>query len=140
MTDAAAGVKAAALAAAHGAEITSVPPSGAFSDFDFGFHIPETATTHYLRDNGDGTWTMGMSQKVESILDHNKEMSTSGDHGWSKSKDFRRIGSIPLVVSHDWKTNKGIDIHSPDPDMQKKVNSMMNDIDYRRLRTAHWEV
>lgn len=134
------GMKAAEMVRANGGDIVPVPPSGAFSGFDFGFRVPETNTTHYIRDNGDGTITHGMEQDLEPILDMNHAWQTAGDHGWSKSKDLRRIGTIPHVIAQDLKNNHNLDIHSTDPDQQRKLKRFFNDGDFKRLRTAEWEV
>lgn len=119
-------------------EFRMVTPDGEFAGFDFGIHVVATRTTHYLRNNRDGTWTWVTSQDVEPILDRNHALATSGDGGWNASKDIRRIGSIPVAVQIDWKNNKGVDIHNADH--ADGVRRLLNDIDYSRLRSANWRV
>ena len=121
-----------AMAMASGAACVSVLPYGEWSAFDFGLYIPTHGTTHWIRNNDDGTVTWVMSQDVEKILDRNHELATSSD-GWSPTKDIRAVASIPAVLVQDW-AHKGIDINDPNDD--KKVNSLLNSREFWRVRTA----
>ena len=125
-----------AMALASGAACVSVLPYGEYADFDFGLYIPTHGTTHWIRNNEDGTVTWVMSQDVEQVLDANHAKATSGD-GWSPTKDLRAVASIPAVLVQDW-ANKGININDPNDD--KKVNSLLNSREFWRVRTASWNV
>jgi len=74
---------------------------------------------------------------VAPTLDLNTAKSNHDD-GWDGNKEMRRVGSIPLNTIQDFK-KKGIDLLRPDKD-PKKFAQIMNDSDFRKLRSAHWKV
>lgn len=83
-----------------------------------------------------------MYADVQPILDHNGNMANHND-GWSvegKDKLLRRAASVPFALITKWKNEEGWDYLSADPDMQKKARQKLNDPEYRKLRTAHWNV
>ena len=83
-----------------------------------------------------------MYADVQPILDHNGRMANHND-GWSvegKDKLLRRAASVPFALITKWKNEEGWDYFSQDPDMQKKARQKLNDIEYQKLRTAHWRV
>ncbi len=87
-----------------------------------------------------GVWVDGdkiierKTQDVEPILEDNKRLYNEPGGGWSKSRELRRVASIPLVVAEKWMREEGIDIFSPDhwPAIRRKLN----DPEWRHLRTA----
>lgn len=106
--------------------------SSEFHDFDFGVAIPHTGTTWHLRDNGEGSWTVGVEQDVEAILDRNKEMAAA-NAGWTTDKSIMRVASIPIVVIEEWK-NLGIDIH--DENDAREVMRRLNSNEFYKLRNS----
>jgi hypothetical protein len=74
---------------------------------------------------------------IDAVLDLNHHLQNEND-GWSPSKEWRRAGSIPIAVIHDWYVKEGIDVFNKDhwPAVRKKLNSS----DFRKLRTALWTV
>lgn len=103
-----------------------------FRDFDFGVAIPHTGTTWHLRDNGEGSWTVGVEQDVEAILDENHEMAMQ-NAGWSKDKSLYRVARVPLVVIEDWR-NLGVDFHAEED--AKEVMRRLGSNEYYKLRTS----
>ena len=96
----------------------------------------------FVRYNGDGTKDFAMYADVQPILDHNGRQANH-NAGWSvegKDKLLRRAASVPFALINKWKNEEGWDYLSADPDMQKKARQKLNDIDYSKLRTAHWRV
>lgn len=110
--------------------------SSEFHDFDFGVQIPHTGTTWHLRDNGEGTWTVGVEQDVEGILDRNKELAAL-NAGWTTDKSIMRVASIPIVVIEEWK-NLGIDIH--DENDAREVMRRLNSNEFYKLRNSSGRV
>lgn len=86
-----------------------------------------------------------MVQDTEATLDRNQAMANHND-GWSvegrskTDKLLRRQATVPWGVIADWRENMGIEYFSPDPDVQRKVDSLLDSSDYLKLRTAYWTV
>lgn len=74
---------------------------------------------------------------IDSVLDLNVNMQNE-NAGWSPSKEWRRVGSIPMAVIHSWLVNDGIDVFDKNdwPAVRRKLNSN----EFRKLRTALWQV
>lgn len=89
--------------------------------------------SHFMRQNADGSTTFAASQANDPILDHNQRLRTEND-GWSKSKELRRVASIPMSLVYKWRQEEGWDAF--DPDHQDKLAQKLNDPDYAYLRTA----
>ena len=94
---------------------------------------PLTGIKVEWRWNGDGTATVRHTQDVEKILDRNQAMASHND-GYSKSRDLKRAASIPTILLTEYRNNKGINLLDPNhaPDLKR----LLNDADYRKLRTA----
>lgn len=99
----------------------------------------------YWRDdeNGPGA-TVVAAQEVTSILERNQAMANHND-GYTKSREMARIASIPLTVIYRWMTeHPGFDPFSQDPACQKKLCQLLDDPEWRYLRTSevilgdHW--
>jgi hypothetical protein len=43
---------------------------------------------------------------------------------------------IPIIFAQKWFNEEGIDIFSPDPEMQKRVDRKLNDPEFRWMRTS----
>lgn len=63
---------------------------------------------------------------VEPVIDAVKEDREARRNGFSKSGNWRKIGSIPLVVVHQWLTEKGIDLMAPGN--EKYVRQALNEM------------
>lgn len=109
-------------------------------------HTTRMGTMWFMRSN---PWPMEPDylqvQDTEAVLDRNVAMANHND-GWSiegKSKAdklLRRQATVPWVVMTDWKENLGIDYFSTDPDVQRKIDGLLDSSDYSKLRTAHYTV
>lgn len=53
------------------------------------------------------------TEDVESVIDEVTEYRDATNNGFTKSKAFRKIGSIPLIIVQQWLTEKGIDLMAP---------------------------
>lgn len=94
-------------------------------------------------DEGPGATAMAV-QEVTPILERNQAMASHND-GYTPSRDMARIASIPLSILYKWMTeNPGFDPFSQDPDCQKKLYALLDDPEWRYLRTSeivlgdHW--
>lgn len=108
------------------------PPAG----FKFWFRTWYGADL-YRKVEPNGDIKVQEVQNLEPFIEHNKALANSGDTGWNKDKSIRRAASIPLSLLDQWKS-EGLDIH--DRNNEKIVKRLLNDSDYRDLRTAHWRV
>jgi hypothetical protein len=86
-----------------------------------------------MRDNDDGKTDFLATQDTTPHLDQNKAMFTEND-GYSKSRDLRRVASIPAIVISEWLTKYGVDFYNPDH--WPRVKQLLNSSDYLYLRTA----
>lgn len=91
-----------------------------------------TGVECWWRWNGDGTVTERYTQDVEPILDNNQALFNCDD-GYDGEKNFKRVASIPnlLLIEH---RNKGVNLLSPEHEPELK--RLLNDSDFRKLRTA----
>lgn len=88
----------------------------------------------FFRDNEDGTYTVWSTQDNDPFLERNKAMANNGDDGFSKSREIRREGSIPMGLIEHWKVTEGVNVLKPEGhDFLKRK---LNDIDYQHLRTS----
>lgn len=72
-------------------------------------------------------------QDVEPILKMNEILRNEGK-GYSPSREWRRVASIPLIFVEKWLREEGIDVFNKDhwPAVRKKLR----DPDYRKLRNS----
>lgn len=96
-----------------------------------------SGTEYFFKDNGDGTYEVFSTQENDALLDRNAAMANHND-GWSASRDIRRAASIPMNLIQKWRNEEGW--NALDPKHDDKLTAKLNDIDYRKLRTAHWRV
>lgn len=78
---------------------------------------------------------IGYSADSKPVIELNKEMQKSSD--FTKKgigRDFWLYASIPVEVQLDWLINKGVDILNKDH--AKKVFQLVNDPEYRHLKTT----
>lgn len=93
-------------------------------------------THHIIVDEGSGeSWVESSlpQANLDAILDNNAAMATHND-GYSESREFGRIASIPMAMVHHFREHEGWDPLSPEFD--DKFTRLLNDSDYRKLRTG----
>jgi len=83
-------------------------------------------------DDSEDSFVIERVQDIESVLERNKALYTHND-GYSKSRELRRVASIPMVVIEQW-LKEGIDIYNPDH--AEAVKRKLNDSENMFLRTA----
>ena len=78
--------------------------------------------------------TIETVQDVDALLDLNHELSTLPQTG-----DLRHVANIPVVLKRQWQTAH-LRGEGPAPwegeDWERFKKRMLNDLDYRRLRTG----
>ena len=94
---------------------------------------PSGLLTRFLYDETEERVVVQRRQDVEPILEHNKALANADDRGWSPSREWRRVATIPNVVVEQW-MREGINVY--DPNDEKKVVERLNDPAWRYLRTA----
>lgn len=66
------------------------------------------------------------TEDVEPVIEDAAEFRNNTRNGFSKSKNYRKIGSIPLIVVQQWLTEKGIDLMAPGN--EKYVRQALNEM------------
>lgn len=101
---------------------------------------PVTGKRTFFRCTEPGQWEFKYEQDCEPILERNKALANHETNraGYSPSKDFRRIGSIPAVIILKWLNEDGINVF--DPNHQDAVLRKLRDPEWRYLRTALWNI
>ena len=98
-----------------------------------GFDPAYGLTEAFHFDHGDNSFAIETSADVQPILDENKRLANDGD-GYSASRDLRRIASIPNIIVEKWRNELGVDVYNKGH--AQKVRQLLNDADWRYLRTS----
>jgi hypothetical protein len=94
----------------------------------------EDGVAKYWHEDGEGNWAVEIVQDTTDLLDMNLEAQNHHDPRWSDGST-RMVARIPPVVAQIWRNLYGIDCNSRDPDMQRKVDKLLNDSEWYKLRT-----
>jgi hypothetical protein len=95
--------------------------------------MPDTFLHREIIQLDDETLVERSIQDVDPILDANK-WDANHAANYSPSRDMKHVARIPLVVAEDWLNKHGIDVLNPDH--RDRVRALLNDPDYRWLRTG----
>lgn len=71
-------------------------------------------------------------EDVEPVIDDAAAFRNDTRNGFSKSGNWRKIGSLPLIVVEQWLREKGIDLMAPGN--EKYVRQALNDMN--KFRTV----
>lgn len=100
---------------------------------------PYTGVKTYLGDNPDDSEGVLVRHEfsrnvTNKILDINKIEENHVNTG--RMGDMQRAARIPVEVMYEWKIKFGVDAwrYASDPDVQKRVNALLNSSDYRYLK------
>jgi len=96
-----------------------------------------TGLAHWWLEDGEGNWAQKSAQQVEPLLDLNREAANHCDP-CNAARDVRMVARIPLIVIAKWRNELGVDYWNPDH--QDKVDALLNDPDWRWLRTDGGQV
>lgn len=99
-------------------------------------HDPLTGLmTWFSHDEETNETTIGYSADSTPVLEVNKKLANDADYSKQGIKqEFWHYASIPVMVQMEWLINKGVDIYNPDH--TKKVSELLNDPEYRYLKTT----
>lgn len=100
-------------------------------------HRSITGLNYYRRNNQDGTTSYRTEQDTDDVLDRNKALANTND-GYSKSREMRRVASIPLALIAYWKQVEGWDAF--DPENGAKLMQKLNSSEFSSLRTAEGQL
>ena len=92
----------------------------------------ETGVAHWWLEDGEGNWAQQSSQHTQALLDLNRE-AQSHCNPYNAQRDVRLVARIPLIIVAKWRNELGVDYF--DPDHQAKVDALLNDPEWRWLRT-----
>lgn len=97
----------------------------------------------YWHEHGDGSWAIEQVQAdLTQFLDANKVYQNHGDGmKWGDdygdlNLDVRMVARIPWIVIDDWRVKYGIDYFDPDPEVQKRIDRLLDSNEYKWLRTT----
>ena len=93
---------------------------------------PSSGLARWWLEDGENNWAQKASQHVEGLLDLNREARNHCDP-YNGARDVRMVARIPLIVIAKWRNELGVDYWNPDH--QDKVDALLNDADWRWLRT-----
>lgn len=93
-------------------------------------------TTLFDYDDLTDTTTIKTVQDVEGQLEASKSLASDEDYTKSGFKhDMWHYAHIPNGIIQQWLVEKGVDIFKKDDN--KKVFQLLNDPEYRHLKTTH---
>lgn len=97
---------------------------------------PETGLhTYHEYDHAQRKTVIHYEQDVESVLERNKALANDDRHKRRGIKqEWMHVASIPVVVQMKWLIEHGVDVYNKDH--QKKVNQLLQDPEWRYLRTT----
>jgi hypothetical protein len=97
----------------------------AFSDMETLFHYDEVNDTTYIE----------TKQNVEPQLEASKGLQIDAEYSKAGIKnDMWHYAHIPNGIIEKWRVEKGIDVYNRDH--QKAVFALLNDPEYRHLKTT----
>jgi len=73
-----------------------------------------------------------ITEDVEPVIDEVTQFKNNSRNGFSPSGNFRKIGSIPMIIVHQWLVEKGIDLMAPGN--EKYVKQALNEMN--KFRTV----
>ena len=88
----------------------------------------------YFEGYGEDGFTLHYTQDAEPILEQNKQKQSMGREYYARDKDMWRVASIPVGIQMKWLIEHGVDVYNKDH--WPKIRKLLNDPDYRWLKTA----
>lgn len=70
--------------------------------------------------------TIRRTEDVEGVIEDATNYRNSASNGFSQSRNWRKIGSLPLIIVQKWLTEKGIDLMAPGN--EKYVRQALNEM------------
>ena len=95
--------------------------------------VPDPRKSDYIFDHSTGLLHIKHEEDVEPVIDHVQESKGLNRNGWSKSRNWRKIGSIPLIIVEQVLREKGINIMQNTPEARKEVRRILNEFNKFRV-------
>jgi hypothetical protein len=92
----------------------------------------QSGVASWWHQDGEGNWSEEAVQRAAPILDLNKEAANHCDP-YNAERDVRMVARIPLIIIAKWRNELGVDYWNPDH--QAKVDRLLNDPEWKWLRT-----
>ena len=92
----------------------------------------DTGVACWWLEDGEGNWAQQSFQDTDRLLDLNREAQNHCQPD-NAARDMRMVARIPLIVIAKWRNELGVDYWNPDH--QDKVDRLLNDPEWRWLRT-----
>lgn len=100
--------------------------------FDYDPMLGQTEFFHF--DESTGDFAIETVSDVEPQLEQNKREANDYDKHHSRELGLKHIASVPMNIYLKWKQELGVDMLNKDHD--KAVKRLLNDPDWRYLRTS----
>lgn len=97
-------------------------------------HYADGQITKLFHRLHDGDWAYETIQDCESIFDANKEAQQHCST-WSADRSMRLDARIPLIFRQKWMDIYGVDFLDNDPDVQDRVDRILDSSEWRWMRT-----
>lgn len=94
------------------------------------------AREDYYWDDNSETLTVRNRHEVGDILEGNKRQQNASIDSRFGNEMLHHVADIPMAVVVKWKQELGVDVFSNDPWHKKRVRQLLNDPDYRYLKTT----
>ena len=97
----------------------------------------EGVKTRYIQES-DGKLTINNQQNINPLLERNKKLYTDNS-GYTPSKDFKRIASVPPIILEIWtkEYNGSRNWFGLPKEIQNKIlKTKLNSSEFRYFRTA----
>jgi len=96
------------------------------------------SATYFHHDSSSNTFRIENIQDVTDIVEQNKIAQTDGNNGWSKSREFKYVGNVPILIMHQWAMEAGVALNSKE--FGEVLKKKLNDPDFRAFRTGLGQV
>lgn len=90
--------------------------------------------TRIYHDDADGRVIIERVQDCDEIVRGAKRAEAEFDRGTYLRSDMVRVATVPTVVIEHWQKKCGLNMR--DPDAPKRVLALLNDPDWRYLKTV----
>ena len=91
-------------------------------------------TTRFHFDESDDMVTLEQVQDCTSIIENNKRLQTMND-GYTPSREFRRVASIPFVIFERWLQDDGLTYYDYCVKMDKREQAAYR---AKKLLSSDW--
>lgn len=99
-------------------------------------HYADGQITKLFHRLHDGDWAYETIQNCDPIMDANKE-AQNHCNPWNADKTMRMDARIPLIFRQKWIDQYGVDFLNNDPDVQRRVDKILNSSEWCWMRTSN---